>query len=200
MAVPVRVALAAGEVMDTVGGVVSEAFRVMPKVLTTPPAEAVRVAVCAVLTAETVAVNPALVAPEGAVTDAGTVTALLLLDRVTTSPPLPAPAVKLTVQASLPAPVKELLAQPRLLSTPTVAWPVPLRLIVLVLGEALSVTVMLPLAAPVAVGEKTTERVAVCPGFRVTGKFVPDLLNSAPVRIAELMVKGAAPEEVSVTV
>jgi len=74
------------------------------------------VAVCVVLTAETVAVNAALVAPAGIVTDVGTVTAELLLASVTTNPPLGAPAVRLTVQASVPAPVSEPLLQETALS------------------------------------------------------------------------------------
>ena len=86
-----------------------------------PPADAVSVALCVVVTAETVAVNPALVAPAGTVTDPGTVTALLLLERLTVRPPVPAAADRLTVQASLPAPVNELLAQLTPLSTPAVA-------------------------------------------------------------------------------
>lgn len=76
-----------------------------------PPAEALSVAFCAVVTAETVAVNPAVEAPEGTVTDPGTVTALSLLDRLTASPPVPATAVRVTVQASLPAAVKALWLQ-----------------------------------------------------------------------------------------
>ena len=74
-----------------------------------------------VVTAVTVAVNPALVAPAGTVTEPGTVTAELLLDRLTASPPVPAAAERLTVQLSLPAPVNEFFAQLSELSTPAVA-------------------------------------------------------------------------------
>jgi hypothetical protein len=73
--------------------------------------EAVRVAVCAVLTAEAVAVKLALVAPEATTTEAGTFTAVLLLARVTANPLLPAAAVSVTVQASVPAPVSDPLPQ-----------------------------------------------------------------------------------------
>ena len=156
-------------------------------------------AVSSVVTAETVAVNPALVAPAGTVTDPGTVTALLSLDRLTASPPGAAGAERLTVQASLPDPVIELWLQLRAFSVPAAACPVPLKLIVAVLGEALSLTVMLPLALPVAVGPKATERVADCPGFKVTGKVAPDMLKPAPESAAEWMVSGAVPEDVSVT-
>lgn len=48
--------------------------------------DAVSVAVCAEVTADAVAVKPALFAPEATVTDAGTFTALLLLARVTEMP------------------------------------------------------------------------------------------------------------------
>jgi hypothetical protein len=44
---------------------------------------AVRVTVTELLTDETVAINPAVVDPAGTVTEAGTVTALLLLARPT---------------------------------------------------------------------------------------------------------------------
>lgn len=76
-----------------------------------PPADAVSVALCAVVTAETVAVNPALPAPPGTVTDLGTLTALLLLVRLTVSPPLAAGAVRATVHATLPEPVIEFWLQ-----------------------------------------------------------------------------------------
>jgi hypothetical protein len=145
------------------------------------------------------AVKPVLLDPAGTVTDAGTVTALLLLDRPITSPPLPAAALNVTVQASLPDPVNELELQLSPLSAPAADCPVPLRLIAAVVGDALSETVTLPLAAPVTVGSKVTASVAVWPGFRVTGKDAPDMLNPAPLRVAELIVSGAVPEEVSVT-
>ena len=93
---------------STTGSDCPAAPRFIPKVWVAPPAEAVNVAVCAVVTAAMVAVNPALVAPEGTVTDAGMVTASSLLERDTTSPLLPAAPVRLAVHASLPAPTTEL--------------------------------------------------------------------------------------------
>ena len=123
------------------------------------PAAAVSLAVWAVVTAETVAVNPAVLAPAGTVRVLGTTTALSLLDRFTTSPPAGAAAVRLTVQRSLPAPVIEAWVQVRLLRTPGAASPVPLRPITVVLGEALSLMARLPVATPVVVGSKTTARV-----------------------------------------
>jgi hypothetical protein len=47
------------------------------------PAVAVNVAVCAVVTAETVAENPVVLEPAGTVTVEGTATAELLLDKLT---------------------------------------------------------------------------------------------------------------------
>jgi len=67
----------------------------------------VRVALWEEVEAETVALNAALVAPAGTVTDAGTETELLLLARLTTSPPARAGELRLTVQASVPDPVIE---------------------------------------------------------------------------------------------
>jgi hypothetical protein len=90
------------------------------------PALAVNVTACAVATDDTVAVNVAVVEFAGTVTVAGTVTAGLLLDRLTLSPPLAAAAFSVTVQASVPAPVIDALPQVSALST---GVPVPLRLI-----------------------------------------------------------------------
>ncbi len=113
------------------------------KVSVTVPALAVRVAVCAVLTGETVAVNVALLAPAATVSVAGTDTALLLLARLTPNPLLGAAALSATVQESVPAPVIDPLAQ---LNTPRFVVfvapaevPVPLSPIAIVpsVGESL---------------------------------------------------------------
>ena len=63
------------------------------------------------LTAETVAVKLAVVAPAAAVTVEGTVTAESLLDRVTVCPLAPAAALNVAVQVSVPAPVIDPLVQ-----------------------------------------------------------------------------------------
>lgn len=108
---------------------VSFAFEVLSataKVSVTLPAEAVNVAVCAVVTAETVAVKLALLAPAATVTEAGTESEVLLLDKLTTSPPVPAAAVKETVHASLPDPANDELLQETALSAPGAAMPVAL--------------------------------------------------------------------------
>jgi len=73
------------------------------KVFATLLAVAVTVAVWAEITAETVAVKLAEVAPAATVTLAGTDTAELLLASATASPPVGAAAVSVTVQLSLPA-------------------------------------------------------------------------------------------------
>jgi len=61
-------------------------FRLTAKLLDTPAELAVTVTFCAELTAETAAVNPALVAPADTGTVAGTTIAALLLDRLTHNP------------------------------------------------------------------------------------------------------------------
>jgi hypothetical protein len=102
------------------------AFNCRAKVFDTPPALAVRVTDCAVVTEVTVAVNPALVALAGTTTVAGTVTAVLLLLSPTLTPPLPAAELSVTVQLSLPAPVSDALLQDTELNVPATAVPVPL--------------------------------------------------------------------------
>jgi len=126
------------------------AFRLKAKISEMLPSLAVRVAVCVVPTAETVAVKPALVALAGTVTVAGTVTAALLLDKFTLRPALGAAAFSVTVQASVPVPVMDALLQDSDFSSPI---PVPVRLPVSGLLGALVVTVSEPAAiAPRAVG------------------------------------------------
>jgi hypothetical protein len=98
------------------------------KVSDTPPAVAVSVTVCAVLTEDAVAVNPALILPTGTVTVDGTVIALLLLARLTVRPPLPAAALRVSVQASAADPIRALLVQLNELKiAPPAVAPVPLR-------------------------------------------------------------------------
>lgn len=63
------------------------------------------------MTDDTFAVNPALIAFAGTITDAGTVAALLLLDRLTLIPPIGAGLLSVTVQASEPTPDIEALLQ-----------------------------------------------------------------------------------------
>jgi len=78
--------------------VATPAFSCRAKLLETVPALAVSVTACVDVKDDTVAVNPALVAHAATDTVPGTVTAVLLLARLTLKPPLPAAAVNLTVQ------------------------------------------------------------------------------------------------------
>jgi len=135
------------------------ALSVRAKVFDTLPALAVRVAVCAVLTEETVAVKVAVVDPAATVTEAGTLTFESLLARLTANPPVAAAAFSVTVQLSVPAPVIEPLVQLSPLSTGT---PVPLRLTAVeVPPEELLVRVSEPEMAPAVVGSNCTVSVAV---------------------------------------
>jgi hypothetical protein len=123
-----------------------------------PPALAVNVAVCAVLTAETVAEKLAEVAPAAMVTEAGTETEVLLLARPITEPPVAAAAFTVTVQASVPAPVMEAFVQDSPVSAGT---PVPLKaMAVEVPAEELLDKVNCPVAAPAEVGSNWTVSVA----------------------------------------
>jgi hypothetical protein len=152
------------------------------------------------VTAVAVAVKNAPIAPAGTVTVAGTVNAVLLLDRLTVNPPAGAAAVRFTVHASLPAPVIVPLWQKRVLSVPAAASPVPLKLTSAVpLVGAFVTTVSVPVAAPAVAGSNFTSTVTEFPGFSVTGKLCPAIVNPAPATVAELMVKAAVPDDSSVT-
>lgn len=112
------------------------------------------------LTEDAVAVNPALVVPAGTVTVGGTVTALLLLARLTTRPPLPAAAFKVTVQVSAADPIRALLVQlTELKAVVLAAAPEPLRVITIVpLMEALLAMLSWPVAVPATAGLNCTFR------------------------------------------
>jgi hypothetical protein len=106
-----------------------------------------------------VAVNSALVAPAGTVTVLDTVTAELLVDRFTSSPPLGAATVSVTMHASVPDPDMVLLLQYSALNAaePVPVVPVPLRLITGVPAvEELLAMVSCPVAAPAATGLNCT--------------------------------------------
>jgi hypothetical protein len=109
-----------------------------------------------------VAEKAALVALAGMVIVAGRVTAALLLCRLTLDPPLPAGALRVTVQASMPEPVIWPLEQESPLNAPGATVPVPLRVITADgFVEELLVRVRAPVAPPVAKGSKWTVSVAV---------------------------------------
>jgi hypothetical protein len=112
-----------------------------------------------VLTELTVAVKFALVDPAATVTLPGTMTAALLLARLTVKPPFAAAAFKVTVQLSVPAFFIDPLVQVTPLSTGT---PVPLKLTAVEVPlEELLVMVNVPLPAPADVGSNCTVNVAV---------------------------------------
>jgi hypothetical protein len=151
-----------------------------------------------VVTALAVAVKLALVAPAAIVTDPGTVTAVLLLARLT-AVALVAAEVSVTVHATVPAPVSDPPLQERALSVgATGACPVPLRLIVAV--AALLLIAIDPAKEPAVAGSKLIVSVAVWPGFSVTGNPTPESPNPVPVTDTPLIVSAAVPDEVSVTV
>jgi hypothetical protein len=90
-------------------------FSCRPKVLATLLALAVTVAVCVVLNVETVAIKLAEVAPAATVKLAGTVTAELLLARLTVKPAVGAAMFSETLQLSVPAVVIDPLVQAKAL-------------------------------------------------------------------------------------
>jgi hypothetical protein len=125
--------------------------------------DAVRVAVCAVVTAVAVTVKLALVAPLAISIDGGTTTAALLLARFTLMPPDGALPLTVTVQVSVAAPVRLLVVQ---VSDETEGRietdPVPLSPIASVPPPvALLVRVRVPVSAPLVVGSNCTLTVAV---------------------------------------
>jgi len=162
------------------------------------PDAAVSVTFSLVVTAETVAVNEALVAPAATVTLAGTFTAALLLVSFTAKPPVAAAELSVTLQASLPAPVSVALEHETLLSAATVPVPLSAMAVLLPVVELLA-RVILPLTAPAALGSYLTLRVAVLPAVRVTGKVTPEMLNPVPVTVALLIVSVAVPEDFNVS-
>ncbi len=124
-----------------------------------PPALAVNVAASAEFTGDTLAIKLALIAPAATVIELGTFTNELLLERVTTYPPLAAAAFNVAVQLSVPEPVIERLAQVSPLNTGT---PMPFTPMTVELPPAeLLVSETCPLAVPAAVGSNPTFNVVV---------------------------------------
>jgi len=114
------------------------AFNCSVNVLEMPFAVAVRITGCAVVTADTVAVNPALIAFAGTRTVAGTATDVAPLVRFTVKPLLPASALNVTVQVSVPPPIIEALTQDTAVKAADVALFVPaLEALAVLVPEAL---------------------------------------------------------------
>lgn len=162
------------------GATGADPFRLMEVVFVTEPFVAVRVAVCEEATAAILAAKFALVTPEATITEDGTVTALLLLARLTTAPPLGAAEVKVTVQSSAPAPFIEGCAQLR--PDSAVFSPAPCSFTVPPPRFAASAEMVVTLTCPVVTvadpGSKLTWTTILPPGGRVLGS-VPALTVNA---------------------
>ena len=63
--------------------------------------------------------------------------------------------------------------------------------------EALETTERLPVTLPAEA--KTTPKVKLCPGIKVSGRFNPLTLKAAPERLAWVMLTPELPELVSVS-
>lgn len=165
-----------------------------------PFALAVSVADCGDATEAMVAVKDTDVAFAATVTDAGTVTADLVLARLTLKPPVGAADERVTVQASEPTPLKDALSQLRPVIVGTGAAPTPVRLTRAGLPvEELLATLSWPVADPALVGSNTTTNCVDWPGLSVAGNIEAAKVNPVPVKLAELTVNGAVPVDFSVT-
>lgn len=66
--------------------------------------------------------------------------------------------------------------------------------------EALPPAVIVPLAEPLVCGVKTTLKLVLCPGLKVSGRVRPLIWKPAPLTVACEMVRLDAPEFVKVSV
>jgi hypothetical protein len=66
--------------------------------------------------------------------------------------------------------------------------------------EALDVTVTVPLNVPADAGANFTVNVVLCPGVRVTGVLIPEMLNPVPAAVAAEIVALVPPVFVTVSV
>ena len=141
------------------------------------------------LTAETLAVKLTAVDPSATVTEAGKLTAALLLVRLTVNPPLVAAVLSPTVQMSLAGPVATASTQLNELNAGgfgvAAAVPVPLNPTTRVPFAAASLAIVSsPVAVPIAAGEKLTLKLNVCPAGSVMGRSpAPLTVNHCPVRL-----------------
>jgi hypothetical protein len=171
----------------------------------TPPAEAVNRTVCGPPAGVTTAEKAALVAPAATITEDGTVTVALLLARFTEKPPSAAAAFNVTVHASVPEPIIELLLHASDVNVGAGAFtarPVPLRLITSVpLIAASLVTVNKPFAAPEVDGSNCTFTLYVPPvAASVMGRlFCPLSEKDCPVTFRLEICTGDVPRFTSDT-
>ena len=160
------------------------AVKFKPNVRKTPAELAVRVTVCEVPIGDTAAVKPALVAPAGTNTLAGTTTLELLLDRLTVSPPVGAGALSEAVHASLAKPLAVALEQESELKAAAVVdvlAPVPLRLMPTQFpADELVERASVPVTLPAAPGANRTVSVADVPGLTFAGRVKPETENPLP--------------------
>jgi hypothetical protein len=66
--------------------------------------------------------------------------------------------------------------------------------------EAFEATVTVPLNVPADVGVKVTLNDALCPGVKVTGGVIPEILNPVPAAVAAEIVTLVPPVFVTVSV
>lgn len=143
------------------------------------------------VTDKTLAEKLAELAPAATVTDAGTVTEVLLLLKLTANPPLGAEVFNVRVQASVPEPVIDAFVQESPVSTGN---PVPPRLTAVeLLVEELLAMVKVPLMAPAETGLNCTVSVALWLGLSVKGKLAPEIEKPVPAIVAELIVTAEVP-------
>ena len=71
--------------------------------------------------------------------------------------------------------------------------------VAVLLVDALLTTVNWPDTGPATCGSKFTSIVTAEVGFKVTGKVAPEMVKPVPLKVAELIVTGAVPVDVSVT-
>lgn len=162
----------------------------------TPPTLAVNVAACTVVTGATLASKVALLAPAGTVTDTGTLTALSLLARATSRPPLAAVAFSVTVHVSLEAPVTDPFTQ---FSPVSIGTPMPLKATEAELAfDALLETLSWPLADPDAVGSNLIVTVTLVFAPILIGTLAPLIEKGCPVRFNAEISTAADPVFVSV--
>ena len=160
-------------------------------------AVAVNVTDCAELTANAFAVKLTLVALAGTVTDDGTVTAALLLERFTIIPPLGAELLNVTVHASVPAPVIDALLQESALNVDEFekeADPLPCSFAVAERLEEGVIMLNCPVISVAALGLKCTFRLSVPPAARVRGRLLsPSMENEGSDRLSCEICNGAVP-------
>jgi len=164
-----------------------------------PLAAAEMVAVSAVPTAAISAVKDAAAAPAGTVMPAGTATFVLLLARVTATPPVGAVLERLTEHGSASDPVMEVLLQEiaPMVGADFVAAPVPWR--PTVATPALLETANWPVTRAAAEGLKRTVNANDSPGFNVTGKLPPVTEKPDPLTESDFSIREAVPLEVTTT-